>query len=190
MSARSFQNEFRFFLIILTFFGSYSIAHSGETLPTMKTYAEGRDWAVVTEVESRTCKIFIGNNTKSLVFGAFRPGGEIKYGVMVKDANWIPPEKPTEYKVSNENRMIFSLQGRGFKSKGPGGVLMIGLFGDEILRAISTSRILYVGSDGAADRRYNLTGAGDGFHRFFDCLKDAVNDKVPAAPAPRERRMN
>lgn len=190
MSAISFRNGFLFSGIILGFLGSYSVAHSDELLPTMETYAEGRDWTVVTEVEPKTCKLFVGNTSHVLIFGSFRPGGVLKYSVMVKDEDWIPPVRPIEYNIGNESRAIFSMLGRGFKSEGPGGFVIIGLFSEKILRAISASKLLYVRSDGAADRHYDLNGAGDGFRRFFDCLKDAGNTKVPTAPAPRKHRAN
>lgn len=175
MSVVSFRNVFLFPLIILSFLGSYSIAHSGEVVPTMETYAEGRDWTVVTEVEPRTCKLFVGNTHHVLIFGAFRPDGIIKYNIMFKDEDWLPSEKHIKYNIGNQSREILALLGRGFKSEGPGGFLVVDLFSEKILRAISTSRMLYVKSDGVASRRYDLNGADDGFHRFFDCMKDAGN---------------
>ncbi len=173
MWASSFRTGFLVSVISIGFFGSYSTAYSGEKLPTMETYAEGSDWTVATEIEPKTCKLFVGNTSHVLIFGAFRPEGVLKYSVMVKDEKWNPSVKPTKYEIGNEKRVIFSTLGRGFKSEGTGGFMITGLFNEKVLRIISTSKLFYVKSGIDPERRYDLNDAGDGFRRFFDCLKDA-----------------
>jgi len=189
MTVRSVPGWLLLSFVLLSFFSACSLAEGRENSSPVKSYDRGSNWSVAVETDNRTCDLFFSSDDKDILFSQIHPGGMVKYGIMLRSRSWIPQKEYYDFEFRNEKDIILSTKGRGFDG-GDHGTVMIGPLDEKILFVFSKSKILYVKADGASLGRYDLSGAGKGFVRFFDCLKEVKNRKPASSPPPRTRRMN